>query len=96
MKMGAVYRIVSTPRFDREIEKLSEEDKEKVLDTIRILAENPHYPSLRTKKYRKVYESSVNMDIRILWRFDEHPVIIALRVGHHNIVKKLNKRKSGL
>jgi mRNA-degrading endonuclease YafQ of YafQ-DinJ toxin-antitoxin module len=36
------------------------------------------------------YESSVSMDIRILWRFDEDEdnIIVALDVGHHDVLKR--------
>lgn len=58
-----------------------------------ILGRDPFYPSLRTKKmkgYFGEYESSVNMDIRIIWQFDDddNEIIVALDVGHHDVLTK--------
>jgi mRNA-degrading endonuclease YafQ of YafQ-DinJ toxin-antitoxin module len=63
------------------------------MKTVSILERDPFYPSLRTKKMKGCddnFESSVNMDIRILWEFDddEKNVIVALDVGHHDVLKK--------
>jgi len=75
------------------LDKLSKIDQKRVLETITKLEKNPAHPSLRTKKMRDGsgrYESSVNMDIRILWKFDEDikMIIVALNVGHHDVLMK--------
>jgi len=72
---------------------LSKTDQDKVLDKLDILVENPSHPSLRTKKMKDgsgKYEMSVNMDIRVLWRFDRNNAgnIIVFDVGHHDVLKK--------
>jgi mRNA-degrading endonuclease YafQ of YafQ-DinJ toxin-antitoxin module len=49
------------------------------------------YPSLRTKKIQGVsdlYESSVNMDIRIIWHYENDDLIILADVGHHDILNQ--------
>ena len=84
--------LVPTPKFLRELAKLSEVEKDGVFHTLDILKLTPRYPSLRTKKYRNCNETSVNMDIRILWRFDDQKIVL-LNVGHHDILRKHNKRK---
>jgi len=66
-----------------------------------LLAENPFYPSLRTKKLKgntDLFESSANMSIRIIWEFNNEEVdvyrdpsirvISLLEVGQHDILKK--------
>lgn len=53
---------------------------------LKILVKNPFYPSLRTKKIQgldNVFEMSVNMDIRILWKYEDGVIILLLDVGHH-------------
>jgi mRNA-degrading endonuclease RelE of RelBE toxin-antitoxin system len=85
------YDIVYSDRFEMDIRKLSREDQNSVLRKLWILRDNPFYRSLRTKKIQgdreERYESSINMDIRILWRFDGERIIVVLKVGHHDILK---------
>ena len=48
--------------------------------------QNPFYLSLRTKKVQgldNVFEMSVNMDIRILWRYENGVIILLIDIGHH-------------
>jgi len=55
------------------------------------LAENPMHPSLRSKRIQgadNLFESSVNMDIRILWFYEGEQLIILLDVGHHDILTR--------
>jgi len=56
---------------------------------IDILINDPDHPSLRTKKLNddNLYESSVSMDIRVIWRLNEN-LIVFEDVGHHDILKK--------
>ena len=51
-----------------------------------LLVQYPFYPSLRTKKVQgltNVFEMSVNMDIRILWKYEDGVIILLLDIGHH-------------
>lgn len=53
--------------------------------------ENPLHPSLRTKKIQGaegMWESSVNMDIRIIWFYENNELILLLDIGHHDILNK--------
>jgi mRNA interferase RelE/StbE len=56
---------------------------------IDILINDPDHPSLRTKKLNddNLYESSVSMDIRVIWRLNEN-LIVFEDIGHHDILKK--------
>lgn len=61
-------------------------EQKAVAQKLKILTENLFYPSLRTKKVQginNVFEMSVNMDIRILWRYENGVIILLLDVGHH-------------
>lgn len=56
------------------------------MSKLKLLAQNPFHPSLRTKKVQgldKVFEMSVNMDIRILWRYENGIIILLIDIGHH-------------
>jgi mRNA-degrading endonuclease RelE of RelBE toxin-antitoxin system len=91
--MKTKYTVSFTKTFRHEFEKLSKVDQKRVGKTLVVLEENPSYPSLRTKKMRDGsgrYESSVNMDIRILWMFDDDnaSIIVALDVGHHDVLRR--------
>ena len=47
------------------------------------------WESLRTKKFKGndgIYEMSVNMDLRVLWRYEGNIIIVILTVGHHKEV----------
>jgi mRNA-degrading endonuclease RelE of RelBE toxin-antitoxin system len=87
------FHVAPTNKFDKNFDKLSKKEKKLVVDTLLKMEENPFYPSLRTKKLHKLYESSVNMDIRIIWRFEGSKIIATLDVGHHDVIRKYNKRK---
>jgi mRNA interferase RelE/StbE len=56
---------------------------------IELLKNNVDHPSLRTKKLDDdgLHESSVSMDIRIIWQLRQN-VIVFVDVGHHDILKK--------
>lgn len=56
-----------------------------------LLAENPLHPSLCVKRIQGsagLFECSVNMDIRIIWRLEGDVLILLLDIGHHDILKK--------
>jgi len=60
-----------------------------VAEKLKFLAKNPFHPSLRTKKLQRledVFESSVNMDIRILWMHKGDRIILLIDTGHHDIL----------
>jgi mRNA-degrading endonuclease RelE of RelBE toxin-antitoxin system len=86
----AEYTTIPTKGFNKEIDKLSDTDKALVFNKVAMMEDDPFYPSLRTKKLRgtSYYESSVNMSIRIIWRFDGNKIILLIDVGHHDILKK--------
>jgi len=85
------YTIIYTKGFKKELKKLSQNDQKRVLNKISLLREDPFYPSLRSQKLHGTldhFESSVNMDIRIIWRYEDGKVIVMLDVGHHDVVNK--------
>jgi len=85
------YTAIPTKGFDREIAKLSDVEKALVYVKIEIMETDPFYPSLRTHKMKGksgLFESSVNMDIRILWEFEGDRIILLADVGHHDVLRK--------
>lgn len=82
-----MYKLKYTKAFEKDLKKLSASEQKAVAQKLKILAENPFYPSLRTKKVQglnNVFEMSVNMDIRILWQYENDVIILLIDVGHHN------------
>jgi len=81
-----MYKLKYTKTFEKDLKKLSSKEQIAVASKLKILIENPFYPSLRTKKVQgadNVFEMSVNMDIRILWKYENGVIILLLEVGHH-------------
>lgn len=81
-----MYKLRYTKEFEKDLKKLSAKEQKAVANKIKILMENPFYPSLRTKKVQgidNVFEMSVNMDIRILWKYENGVIILLLDIGHH-------------
>ncbi len=81
-----MYKLKYTKVFEKDLKSLSSKEQKTVAQKLKILAENPFYPSLRTKKVQgldNVFEMSVNMDIRILWKYEDGIIILLLDVGHH-------------
>ena len=85
------YTVEFSDDFEKELKKLSSVDEALVLRKIVEFEKKPFHPSFRTKKMRGItgyYESSVNMDIRIIWYFRDSKIIFIMGVGHHDILKR--------
>ena len=85
------FSITFSDRFRKNYRKLSDAEKRQVQDKVRILADNPMHPSLRTKRIKgttTLFECSVNMDIRIIWNYEGKELILLLDIGHHDILNK--------
>ena len=81
-----MYKLKYTKEFEKNLKKLSFTEQKAVASKLNLLIQNPFYPSLRTKKVQgidNVFEMSVNMDIRILWKYEKGIIILLLYVGHH-------------
>lgn len=85
------FQFTFTERFQRHFKTLTEAEKKQLQNKLRLLAENPMHPSLRTKRIQgtaDLFECSVNMDIRIIWYYEGSTMIILVDVGHHDILKQ--------
>ena len=84
------YRFTFTHRFQKHFKPLAAQEKKQLMKKLQLLAKNPAHPSLRTKRIQgtdDLFESSVNMDIRIIWHFENNEMIILGDIGHHDILK---------
>jgi mRNA-degrading endonuclease YafQ of YafQ-DinJ toxin-antitoxin module len=85
------FQLSYTDRFEKNYNQLSKIEKKQIINKLSLLAENPSHPSLRTKRIQgteDLFESSVNMDIRVVWYYEGSKLIILLDVGHHDILKQ--------
>jgi mRNA-degrading endonuclease YafQ of YafQ-DinJ toxin-antitoxin module len=83
------YKLDPSKVFKKSLKKLSDNEQRVLAGKLKILIENPFHPSLRTKKVQRlkdVFESSVNMDIRILWMFKGDMLILLINIGRHDIL----------
>jgi len=81
-----MYKLQFTKTFEKQLKKLTLTEQKAVAQKLNLLCTDPFYPSLRTKKIQGligVYEMSVNMDIRIIWKYENGVIILLLEVGHH-------------
>ncbi len=86
-----MLKVEFTKKFVKQAKKLTAIERKQMEKAIWNLTENPTHPSLRTKKYQSVqniFESSINMDIRILWRYkpENRTIILLLACGHHDLL----------
>ncbi len=81
-----MYKLKYTKEFEKNLKSLTKQEQNLVANKLKLFIQNPFYPSLRTKKVQgldNVFEMSVNMDIRILWKYDSGIIILLLDIGHH-------------
>ena len=85
------YQYTFTNRFKKHFKTLTVQEKNQLMNKLKLLSENPMHPSLRTKRIQgtnDLFECSVNMDIRIIWFYEGDKMIILIDVGHHDILKQ--------
>lgn len=87
-----MYKITYTEKFKKHYKKFHPNEKEQIKNKIKIMAKNPMHPSLRSKRIKgtkHLFEFSVNMDIRIIWYYENDLIVILSDIGHHDILKKI-------
>lgn len=85
------YHFTFTQRFQKHFRSLTVQEKNQIIKKLKLLAKNPTHPSLRTKRIQgedRLFECSVNMDLRIIWYYEGDLIIILLDVGHHDILRQ--------
>ena len=85
------YRFTYSRRFQKHFIALTAQEKKLCKRKLELLAKNPTHPSLRTKRIQgtdALFESSINMDIRIVWHYEKATLILLVDIGHHDILKQ--------
>lgn len=86
-----MYKLTYTPRFKKAYASLTLVEKNQFQKKMELFVSNYLHPSLRTKKIqgqKDLYESSINMDIRIIWFFENEELIVLVDIGHHDVLNK--------
>lgn len=77
-------------RFKKDYQRLSPEEKAILHNKLKLMAENPAPPSLRTKEIRgkeEIFECSINMSIRMTWEYREDKIFLRV-IGEHDFSLK--------
>ncbi len=85
------YEILFSKRFKKSFRKLTVLEKHQFYNKLKVFIKNHKHPSLRSKKIKGsniLYESSINMSIRVIWSYKNESLIVMLDIGHHDILKK--------
>ncbi len=85
------FKLIPDKKFRKHYAKLTIVERKQTDAKLIQLADNPLHPSLRTKRIQgteALYESSVNMDIRLIWNFEGDRIILMLDIGHHDILDR--------
>ena len=83
-------RIQVTRRFQRNFQRLTENEIKAFQKQLELLYKNPippFHPSLRIKKIQGttgIFECSINQDIRITWQYHQSEYILLRNIGKHD------------
>jgi addiction module RelE/StbE family toxin len=80
------HKLRPSEEFKKNLKRLTATEQKQTAKKLELLKENPLHPSLRTKKVRGldgVFEMSVNMDIRIIWKYEDRIILLLIDIGHH-------------
>lgn len=83
------FKVTFSDKFKKNYNKLDTITKKQLHNKLSLFMENPMHPSLRTKHIKGtdgLFEFSVNMDVRVIWCYEDGVVILLLDIGHHNIL----------
>jgi len=86
------YELLFSSRVKKSFSKLQDQEKRVFYKKLTIFVENRKHPSLRTKKIKGsqiLFESSINMSIRVIWTYENDNLILMLDIGHHDILKRM-------
>jgi mRNA-degrading endonuclease RelE of RelBE toxin-antitoxin system len=86
------YEILFSTSFKKSFSKLQKHEKSLFYNKLSLLIENHRHPSLRTKKIKGseiLFESSINMSMRVIWTYQSERLILMIDIGRHDILNKL-------
>ena len=73
-------------RFKKDYKLFSDDFKKVINSKLKIFTKNPLHPSLRTKKIKgkeDIFETSINMGIRMTWNYYEGGILLRA-IGIHD------------
>jgi len=83
-----VTDLLYSERYKRNFKKLTVENKQVAREKLKRFLEDLFHPSLRTKRVQGapgMWESSINTDIRMTWRWGEEEGVVELsNIGSHD------------
>lgn len=89
-----MYTLLSTKTFDESYKKIiknNEENLKRVQKALKLLQQDPFYPSLKshkatTRNFGEKWSSWATSDLRIIWDFDaeQELVILLLALAEHS------------
>ena len=85
------YKLAYSQSFQKHFKSFSSSQQKQIRNKLKILATDLAHPSLRVKRIKgtsDLWEMSVNMDIRIIWRYEGEMIILLIDIGRHDILKK--------
>ena len=85
------FEFAYSNKFKKHYKKLSANEKKQVVGKLILLSKDPTHPSLRTKRIQgteRLFESSANMDVRIIWYYEGDKLIALVDIGHHDVLKQ--------
>ena len=86
--------ISRSDRFLKELRKLIGKGvltMDQVDKFLKLISENPRHPSLRVKKIQgtiDIFEASVNMSVRVTFRFIKPDTVFLRNIGEHDMTLK--------
>ena len=79
-------KLFFSDRFKKDYKLFSDDIRQVINSKLKILSENPLHPSLRTKKIKgkeDIFETSINMHIRMIWNYYEGKILLRT-IGEHD------------
>lgn len=73
-------------RFKKDYKLFPDSIKNVIKYKLKIFSENPHHPSLRTKKIKgreSIFESAISMNIRMTWSYYKGKILLRA-IGEHD------------
>ncbi len=96
-----MFSLLATKDFDKTYVVITKGDQKlqkRIQTVLKLLKQNPSYPSLKThkvttKNYGKKWSSWVTGDISIIWDYDSENrlIILLLDIGSHSGTHKVYK-----
>ncbi|HDQ04195.1 MAG TPA: hypothetical protein ENN23_06460 [Deltaproteobacteria bacterium] len=82
---------IFTQRFKKSYKQLSKDEQKTLRKKLELMGENPHHPSLRTKKVQgtgAIFECSINMSVRLTWQYEGESILLRAVGNHDDVLKK--------